>query len=145
MKISQEEIDTVIQLSAAQRYSYFIVNVVSRQEAWGLYDDANGWVLYETEEGQSVFSLWPAKEYAALCLDPARPHCQPKAIGLADILHDLIPHFKADALIPGIFLCTRQKILSVNNIRFFDAKMLISGGCYASPDSIIWGSLVVGY
>ncbi|MBU1558732.1 MAG: DUF2750 domain-containing protein [Pseudomonadota bacterium] len=103
MKISKEEVAAVIQLPAPKRYDYFVKRVVGFGKVWGLYQEGKGWELSETNDGNSVFLLWPAKEYAELCIGEGRENSEPKAIELHDLLNDLIPHLRKQGLFPGVF------------------------------------------
>ena len=59
------KIDNVINLTASERYDYFIRKVADFEEVWGL-KDAEGWALMGSEE-QVLFPIWSEKEFAELC------------------------------------------------------------------------------
>ena len=50
------KIDNVINLTASERYDYFIRKVADFEEVWGL-KDAEGWALMGSEE-QVLFPIW---------------------------------------------------------------------------------------
>jgi len=101
MSISQKQISSVVSLKGQQRYEYFVKMVVDREEAWGLYQD--GWALAATENGQQVFPLWPAKEYAQLCVNREWMDYVPAPIPLVELMNDLLPKLRADGILPGVF------------------------------------------
>ena len=101
MNINQNQIDAVIALSGQERYNNFIKVVVDWEEVWGLYQD--NWALAGTDDGQRVFPVWPAKEYAQLCVDKEWDGCEPKSFSLEDFMSELLPNLKNDGVLPGVF------------------------------------------
>ena len=92
MPLNDKQIQSVLSLSGPDRYRHFIKVVVDREEAWGLYDD--GWALAETDDGQRVFPIWPAPEYATLCADKKWSGYEPASIPLTDLIDELVPKLK---------------------------------------------------
>lgn len=101
MKLSQKQIDAVIALPGPKRYEHFVKVLADTEEAWGLFQE--GWALGETDEGQSTFPLWPAKEYARLCAIEEWAGYQPESIPLSDLVDKLLPNLKRDRVLPSIF------------------------------------------
>jgi len=98
---SVKEVNAVLLLDGAARFNHFIKQVVDSEIAWGLWDD--GWALMETDNGTSVFPLWPAEEYAELNRLGDWAHYQPKSIALEDLLEQMLPDFAESNILPGIF------------------------------------------
>lgn len=107
MKISDKEIAAVVELPAPKRYGYFVKKVVDSEQAWGLYKD--GWALAGTKEGQTVFPLWPAREYASQCATDLWVGYEPEEIPLDDLLTDLLPMLSRDGVLPGVFYTPKDK------------------------------------
>ncbi|MDX3775642.1 DUF2750 domain-containing protein [Chromatiaceae bacterium AAb-1] len=107
MKISQKQIESVLALSGMKRYEHFIKIVVDWEEVWGLYQD--GWAMAATEEGQNVFPLWPAKEYAELCAKDEWAGYKAESFSLSDFMNELLPNLKNDSVLPGIFYTPSDK------------------------------------
>ena len=101
MNINQKQIDAVIALSGRERYNNFIKVVVDWEEVWGLYQDK--WALAGTDDGQKVFPIWSAKEYAQLCVDKEWAGYEPKSFSLEDFMSELLPNLKNDGVLPGVF------------------------------------------
>lgn len=107
MKISQKQIESMIALSGPKRYEHFVKVVADWEEVWGLYQD--GWALAETDDGQKVFPVWPAKEYAALCAKKEWAGYEPESFSLADFMDELLPNLKNDGVLLGVFYTPLDK------------------------------------
>jgi uncharacterized protein DUF2750 len=101
MKVNPKEIEALISSSGEKRYTYFVKRIVDWEEVWGLYND--GWALASTDDGQTIFPVWPAKEYAALCIKGMWSAFKPKVIPLDDFLVELIPNLRTDRVALGVF------------------------------------------
>ncbi|MCP4699451.1 MAG: DUF2750 domain-containing protein [Gammaproteobacteria bacterium] len=101
MKINQKQIEAVTALAGQKRYEHFVKVVADWEEIWGLYQD--GWALAATDDGQQVFPLWPAKEYAQLCANNEWAGYEPESFSLEDFMGKLLPDLKDDGVLPGIF------------------------------------------
>lgn len=64
-KMNNSRIKNIVNLSAAERYGYFIRKVSDFEEVWGL-KDKEGWALMGNNE-QVLFPVWSEKEFAELC------------------------------------------------------------------------------
>ncbi len=106
-KISQKQIEAILSLDGATRYSHFIKQVVGFDEVWGLYNE--GWVLVSTDEGETLFPVWPAKEYAELCATNIWSEYHPHKLSLEVFMDDLIPALKEDQISICVFLTPQDK------------------------------------
>jgi len=88
-------------LAGPKRYKHFVKVVTDWEEVWGLYRD--GWALASTDDGQQVFPLWPAKEYAQLCAENDWSDYEPESFSLKSFMGELLPNFKNDGVLPGVF------------------------------------------
>jgi hypothetical protein len=107
MEISQKQIESVIELSGRKRYEHFIKVVADWEEVWGLYH--HGWALAATADGQEVFPVWPAKEYAVLCAEKEWAGYEPVSFPLADFIDELLPNLKNDGVLLGVFYTPLDK------------------------------------
>ena len=101
MALNRKHVDSVLALPDKKRFDHFVKVVADRQEIWGLYLD--GWALVATNDGVTVFPLWPAKEYAQLCAVSEWEGYEPRLITLAELMEDLFPKLKKDGVLPGVF------------------------------------------
>lgn len=107
MKITQKQIDAIICLPGAKRYDHFVKVVADQRRAWGLYSE--GWALAGASGEKPVFPVWPAQEYAALCATGAWGNFKPREIDLNDLLERLLPQFRQDGVVLGIFVTPNDK------------------------------------
>lgn len=101
MKVSQKQLEAVVALPGPERHRHFVKKVADSQEVWGLFQ--NGWALAAADDGTTVFPLWPAREYAELCAAREWTGFAPRAIGLDELMSELLPKLKHDGVLPGIF------------------------------------------
>ncbi len=107
MKITQKQIEAIIALPGPKRYEHFIKVAADQGCVWGLYSD--GWALAGTGEGEPVFPLWPAREYAALCAFGEWSGYEPKEIDLDELFEGLLPSLKERKTLLGIFYTPSDK------------------------------------
>ena len=75
--------------------------IADQNRVWGLQQD--GWALMGTNEGQAVFPVWPAEDYAIVCATGDWQRYVPTPIPMDSFLHDLLPSLKKSATLLGIF------------------------------------------
>lgn len=68
---------------------------------WGLH--AEGWALASTSEGERVFPLWPAREYAELCATGIWDRFRPEEIPLDTLFDILVPKLREARTLVGVF------------------------------------------
>jgi len=100
-RTTTKEIDALLQLDAPTRHNHFVKRVVDDERAWGLWKD--GWALMLDGQGQSVFPLWPAREYAELCAVGEWEGYVAEEIPLADLIDELLPRLTEREMRPGVF------------------------------------------
>ena len=107
MKVSPKQMAAVLALPGAKRFEHIIKVVADRQVVWGLYRD--GWALAAADDGETVFPLWPAEEYAEVCAESEWRGYEPRSIVLSDFLEVLLPKLHNDGVLPGIFFTPASK------------------------------------
>jgi hypothetical protein len=100
-KTPQKEIEAVLGLDGPARFDHFVKRVVDEERAWGLWN--GGWALMAASEGEQVFPLWPAREYAEVCRVGDWSVYEPEEIPLQDLLDELLPKLKGSRVQPGVF------------------------------------------
>jgi len=111
-QLTPKQIESVVRLPGPKRYEHFVKQVADWEEAWGLYSD--GWALAGTSEGQRVFPLWPAHEYAEQCATGDWSGYSPKVISLDDLLNVLLPRLSGDGDLTGVFYTPDDKGVTVD-------------------------------
>lgn len=116
--MDQLEISSLIKQSPQNRYEYFIKRIADDEAVWGLYD--NGWALAGSSEGNTVFPLWPAMEYAALCSNGNWENYKPDRMSLKEFLDELLPELKKDSVDLGVFYTPEENgvVVTTEQIRF---------------------------
>lgn len=107
-KLGQTQINAVVTLPGPKRYAHFIKRVADEKRVWGLYSD--GWALAglnETE--QTVFPVWPAKDYAELCIVGDWQGYEPRSIDLYEFMEDFIPDLEKQGILPCIFYLSNNQ------------------------------------
>ena len=101
MSLGESDIKAILDLSPAERYRYFIQQVLELNEVWSLFDD--GWATSKDSSGNTILPLWPAKEFAELCSAGYWATFEAKAIPLSEVLGDMIPSLRTADVLPGVF------------------------------------------
>lgn len=104
---NEKEINAIISLAGPERFFRFVKVVADRQEVWGLYRE--GWALAQSDEGEKVFPLWPAREYAELCAVSEWDGYKAEPIELENFLNNLLPQLAIDGVLPGVFYTPTDK------------------------------------
>jgi uncharacterized protein DUF2750 len=104
---TDKELEAVLRLDGQARFEHFVKRVVDEEAAWGLWKD--GWALMASDDGTSIFPLWPAKEYAELARTGDWASYDAQLISLEDLMNDLLPKLAAQAVLPGVFPTPRGK------------------------------------
>jgi hypothetical protein len=101
MKVSQKEIEAVLQLPGEKRYEYFIKRVADANKLWGLWND--GWAMGVTKDGQQTIPVWPAAEYADSCRQGEWEVYTPKSLDLHEFMDEFLPRLVRDGIRVSIF------------------------------------------
>jgi hypothetical protein len=100
-RTTEKEIDAVVRLEGPQRFEHFVKRVVDEQRVWGLWED--GWATMADDDGELVFPVWPAAEYAFLCAREEWAHYVAKEIALEEFLNVVIPDLAEQGALAGVF------------------------------------------
>ena len=94
--LTAQQIDTITQLTAEQRYDDLITRVIEGNEIWSLCSD-EGWAVI-TDDGIEYLPVWPVPELAAAWATGGYSDCQPKSIPLQNWLEKWLPGMIEDGL-----------------------------------------------
>jgi hypothetical protein len=100
-QLAADELEEILALSARERYGLCVQLAVDAEELWGLRNP-DGWVLAE-DGGRDAFPLWPHPEFAAACAHGDWAGAVAEAIGLEELLHDLLPILTVDGVAVAAF------------------------------------------
>lgn len=70
----QSKMDNILNLSAEDRYGYFIRKVADFEEVW-LIKDQDGYVIFGDQENKTTIGVFPEKEFAVLFLTDTWSNC----------------------------------------------------------------------
>jgi hypothetical protein len=97
-----KEIEAVLLLTGEERVRHFIKRVVDEERAWGLQQKA-GFALVADDLGAISFPLWPAREYAELCVASGWAGFEATPLALVAVLHELLPHLREQNRTVAVF------------------------------------------
>ena len=101
MKPNKQEIESVLKLSARERYWYCIKKVADSGCIWGLYQD--GWALAGSENGKVFLPLWPMPEFAVLCAEGQWIDYKARSLDIYEFLDSYISELEDNDILPAIF------------------------------------------
>lgn len=110
MNRNDKKMQAILSLDGQRRYEHFVKQVADSESVWGLYND--GWALAETDDGVSVFPLWPAKEYAQLSAEGDWESFKPEEFSVYNFIDELLPNLEADGCLPGVFFTPSNRGLT---------------------------------
>ena len=96
-----DEFKTAIDLTAMERYEYFIDNILVTGEVWGLYE--KGWVMAMDDDNTECMPFWPGKDFAEYCAVDEWEGAEPKMIQLEEFINKWMPLLEKDHVKPSIF------------------------------------------
>jgi hypothetical protein len=105
--LNSKEIESVIKLEARKRYKYFLNRAADNALVWGLYD--TGWVVATDEQDNSLFPVWPAKEYAQLCSQENWEGAFPKSIEIHEFMEDFLKNIIRNCMLVAVFYTPAEK------------------------------------
>jgi uncharacterized protein DUF2750 len=100
-QLAPGELEALLSLSPRERYGLCVQLAVDAAELWGLRNP-DGWVLAE-EAGRDALPLWPHADFAAACARGGWADAAAAAIGLDELLDDLLPLLEEDGVAVAVF------------------------------------------
>lgn len=116
-----KKIKNIINLTHQDRYDYFIREVVKLEKVWGISTPQN-WVMFEDNEDEVIFPIWPHKEVAELCVfeELKLPDWKVEHIPLSKFVEYCIPDMLDENVIFGVFYNTNRSGLAINPKKLFN-------------------------
>jgi hypothetical protein len=96
-----QKMANIFNLSAEQRYHYFVSKIAEMEEVWGLFN--KGWASSATEDNQLVIPFWPEAAFAQICCKEQWLNYSPQAIPLDDFLAKWLPGMENDRSLVSAF------------------------------------------
>ncbi|MGE0880467.1 MAG: DUF2750 domain-containing protein [Acidimicrobiia bacterium] len=91
-------------MQADKRFEHFVTAVAKSEQAWGLYEDNEGWALAGTDDSEApVFPLWPTRRDAIACAADEWQGFEACAVGFEALLDELLPQLETDGIAVSIF------------------------------------------
>ena len=116
--MNPQKIAHVMSLSSEERYKHFIKVVADWENVWGLYND--GWALSGTDCGETVFPVWPAKEYAELCAKNEWSEYEACSFSLEDFINEILPTLISDSVLVGVFSTPDKGCITISGAELID-------------------------
>ena len=110
-ELTPTELSTVNNMSAEQRYDYFISALLEHKKVWGLSGDG-GWLVLPDEDEEQL-PVWPHAQLAQAWAMDDFADCQPKPITLEDWLNKWLPGMIEDGLLVAVCPGTDNDSISV--------------------------------
>ncbi len=104
-----KKIENVINLSANDRYDYFIRKVCDFEKIWGLYND--GWAMMNGNDEKQVIPFWPEKEFARICAVGKWKKYEPKSIDIYEFIDKWLLGMYKDGINIGVFCTPAGKVV----------------------------------
>lgn len=136
MKVNPQEIQSVVQLSAKERYEYAMKRILDQEEIWFLDDD--GWVTYGDDAGNIYLPIWSAEVFAKMNAVSQWENAQPEKLELETFLQDSVPELIEQNISIAIFPIAGSDITSQMDILSFCHQVNQNldewyGECYDLP------------
>ena len=106
--LSEQELISVLSLSGAKRYSYFIKKVADWEEVWSLRNQ-DGWILATESSGRELIPVWPHERFAQVCVTGEWQDCEPAVIELSIWMERWIPGIVKDGRQIAVFSTPEDK------------------------------------
>ncbi len=108
-----KEIEAVLRLGDADRYSYLIKKVVDQEELWSLWEEG-GWVLTSDDQGRELVPVWPHAKYAEICANGVWSTAGPRSISLDAWLARWLPGITRDHRGIAVFPTPNNRAVAVD-------------------------------
>ncbi|GBC63448.1 DUF2750 domain-containing protein [Desulfonema ishimotonii] len=115
----EKQIENLLNLSAEERYDFFIRHCAGFEEVWGLSVEDDNWIVFRDKDGDDVFPVWPHTDLAEVCcFDEHKDlNAKPRRIQLDEFLQECIPEMVADKIWFGIFFNHKREGLIIDGNR----------------------------
>lgn len=105
-RISDKQVQSILKLNPIDRYEHAIKQIVGWGKLWSLYNE--GWGLVGDNE-KRYLPIWPAKEYAKICVVDEWKNYHPKSIELDDFLTKIVPDLIKNDIFLAVFVTPQDQ------------------------------------
>ena len=104
MSIDPKEIETVLLLTAEDRYEFFLDQVSENGILWALCHETQGWPTFQDDEqGYTLFPLWSDEVFAQQCAVGEWEGFAPKSFTIQKFIDELAAQLESGNLMVSIF------------------------------------------
>lgn len=107
-EIHDKEIENVLHLQPAERYSHFVTKIADWREVWSLKSD-DGWCMMGDEKERICLPFWPHPKYAQLCAVGRWKNTAPEIIPLDNFVTKWLLGMAKDNRLVAVFPTPEQK------------------------------------
>lgn len=100
-QLNEQQIETILQYDAQQRYTYLVKEVSKKEEIWLLVDE-HGCVMLNSDEEDCV-PVWPNQAFASAWATEEWAHCTALSISLETWHNRWTPGLEEDQLAIVVF------------------------------------------
>jgi len=109
------KINNILNLSAEERYFYFIRKIADFEIVWGLFN--KGWAVLGDSQNNEIIPFWPEREFAEVCAVESWDDYVPKAIPLSDFRGKWLLGMIEDKKQAGVFYTPQGKGIIVEPLK----------------------------
>lgn len=122
-KMHDNQIQNLINLSAEERYEFFIRYCADFEEVWGLTVGEDNWVVFKDYNGDEIFPIWPHADLAeSCCFDEHKDlNAKPQLMKLDSFMKNCIPDMISANVYFGIFFNHKREGLTVDGVTLKNA------------------------
>ncbi len=99
--LDKAQFDTIVNLSASERYDHFVAKAAETEEIWSLKGEG-GWVSLSSD-GEDCFPVWPHPDFAAAWATGDWADCRPQVIRLDAWIDRWTPGLEGDGSLVAVF------------------------------------------
>lgn len=101
--MSQESLETILELDGEERFDYFLDTVIEEREIWILVNQENRFLKIVSEEDSVAYlPVWPSAAFAANYAEGS-DGLTPRNISLPEFFKKWVPGLQKDGLEIGVF------------------------------------------
>jgi hypothetical protein len=93
----------IINSSAQDRYKYFVRKVADSELIWGLVNNTGSWFVATSSEGETVYPLWPEREFAEAAATGDWSSAKSQSINIDEFIDSWLPGMQNKGEKVGVF------------------------------------------
>jgi hypothetical protein len=100
--LSAYDVSALIGLPAAERYTFFLSEVIAQAKVWALKGQG-GFVAFSDDDGNDCFPFWPAPELAEALADNDWSDCRAEPLELDVFMERWLTGMSKDGRLVSVF------------------------------------------